>query len=340
VRDHLDPLIDGLLRGEPRAAARLITLVENEAPEVPRIYSAIFGRVGRAYRIGFTGPPGAGKSTLVAALARHLTAEEPAVSGSGAKPRVSVVAVDPTSPFTGGALLGDRVRMMGLDPGVFIRSMASRGRLGGVAATTDAVCDVLDAFGTDWLLVETVGVGQSEVEIAQCADSTVVILNPGSGDSVQLLKAGLMEVAEIVVINKADRPGADALAAEVESILGMRPGAVDARLAIPIVQTVATEGRGIADLAGAIVRHRAHQESEGLLESRRKRNLRSKIQRLVEARLRREIWGGEGSDRELARTVERVFRKEETPFDASERIVRQWLEPSRAAAASQAGPPA
>jgi GTPase len=312
VPETVDELVAGLLRGDARATARLITLVEDEAAEVPRIQSAIHGRVGRAYRVGFTGPPGAGKSTLVAALARRWVADGK---------RVAIVAVDPTSPFTGGALLGDRVRMTTLDPSVFIRSMANRGRLGGVAATTDGVCDVLDAWGADWLLVETVGVGQSEVEIAECADVTVVVLVPGSGDSVQLLKAGLMEVAEIVVVNKADRPGADALAAEIQSVLGMRPGGQPP----PIVSTIATENRGVDDLARALEAHRGAQQSTGLLDSRRKRNLKGKIQRLVEARLRREIWGGEGAERELQSTTERVFRKEETAWDAAERIVEKWI---------------
>ncbi len=323
MAETVDDLVAGLFRGDARAAARLISLVENEAPEVRAVYAAIHGRVGRAHRVGFTGPPGAGKSTLVASLALHLTrqGETSKVSANGA--RVSIVAVDPTSPFTGGALLGDRVRMAALDPTVFIRSMANRGRLGGIAAATDGACDVLDAFGSDWLLVETVGVGQSEVEVAECTDTTVVIFNPGAGDSVQLLKAGLMEVAEVIVVNKADRPGADALVAELHAVLGMRQDSSE--WTTPIVLTIATENRGTAEVASAIERHRQHQTTRGLLEARRKRNLKAKIQRLVEARLRREIWGGEGSGRDLEALVERVYRKEETPFDASERVVRQWL---------------
>ncbi|MBI3844730.1 MAG: methylmalonyl Co-A mutase-associated GTPase MeaB [Planctomycetes bacterium] len=318
MSDTVDELVAGLFRSDARATARLITLVEDEAPEVARIQSAIRDRVGRAYRVGFTGPPGAGKSTLVAALAKHWVND----GESGRVARVSIVAVDPTSPFTGGALLGDRVRMTSLDPSVFIRSMANRGRLGGIAATTDGVCDVLDAYGSDWLLVETVGVGQSEVEIAECADVTVVVLTPGTGDSVQLLKAGLMEVAEIVVVNKADRPGADSLVAEIQSIVGMRP---HSDVPMPIVSTVATENKGIDELAKTIEEYRTQQVSRGLLETRRKRNLRAKIQRLVEARLRREIWGGKGVSEELDATVECILRKEETPWDASERIVKKWI---------------
>src|SRR2546429_3896027 len=212
-------VVDALDRGDTAALARAISLVENRRDGCEEVLTHAHARVGRrgARRIGLTGPPGAGKSTLTERLVQHYRAQEL---------RVAVIAVDPTSPFTGGALLGDRIRMesVALDPGVFIRSMATRGSLGGLAASTREVADVLDAFGIEQILIETVGVGQSELDIARTADSSVVVLVPESGDSIQTLKAGLMEIADIFVVNKADRPGSDRLRNEIELMLGMRGG--------------------------------------------------------------------------------------------------------------------
>ena len=217
MRASSEKLLTEFTAGKPAALARAVSIVENHRDGFEELLGALHPCTGRARRVGLTGPPGAGKSTITSLLVKRYR-------GAGLK--VGVIAVDPTSPFTGGALLGDRVRMesVALDPGVFIRSMATRGSLGGLAAATREVADVLDAFGFDRLLIETVGVGQSELDVARTADSTVLILVPESGDSIQTLKAGVMEVADIFVVNKADRPGADRLRNDVELMLGLRKG--------------------------------------------------------------------------------------------------------------------
>ncbi len=245
-------LLKAFEAGEARALARAITWVENARPGFEGLLSALHGRVGQAHRIGITGPPGAGKSTLIHALARLLRTRGE---------RVGVVAVDPTSPFTGGALLGDRIRMTGTagDDGVFIRSMASRGSLGGLATTTREVADLMDAYGFERVVVETVGVGQSELEIAEAADTTVVVLTPESGDSIQAMKAGLMEIADVFVVNKADRPGAARAAGELRTILHIRQGQVFDRVPAhhgvdltELAKRHAAQGKGGDDGAGSV----------------------------------------------------------------------------------------
>jgi LAO/AO transport system kinase len=311
-------LLERLLEGDALATARIISLVENRSDETGVIYDRIFPETGRAHRIGLTGPPGAGKSTLVDGMARALL---------GAERRPAVVAVDPTSPFTGGALLGDRIRMRHLPPEVFIRSMASRGKFGGLAAATVGACDVLDAAGFDPLLIETVGVGQSEVDIADAADTTVVILNPGAGDGVQLLKAGMMEVADILVVNKADHDGADRLVEEIEAFLEFREGgSTDERPVPSVVRTVATEGKGIPDLLKAIESHRARQERSGRFEDRRRRSLEWMIRNLVteEFHQRGGLFG-----EELSELAEKVYRREETPYTAMQTLLSRVLDPDR-----------
>jgi LAO/AO transport system kinase len=271
--------------GKRAGLARVISRVENEEPGFRDLLKALQPRLGRAHRIGLTGPPGAGKSTLSSALVKHFRA-------GGEK--VAVVAVDPSSPYTGGALLGDRIRMneLALDPGVFIRSMATRGSLGGLALATKEVTDVLDAFGFDRILIETVGVGQSELDIACAADSTVVLVVPESGDAIQTMKAGLMEASDLFVVNKADRPGAERMARELSMMLHLRLGqalrnvpahhGVDPKRAgsrakpaeplkeegwqIPVLQTVAHEGGGVTELAEALDRHRAWLGASGEYE--------------------------------------------------------------------------
>lgn len=282
--------------GVPAALARAVSIVENHRPGFEQILAAQHARLGRARRIGLTGPPGAGKSTLTTRLAGVYRSR-------GA--RVGIVAVDPTSPFTGGALLGDRIRMEGiaLDPGVFIRSMATRGSLGGLSIATREVCDVLDGFGMEVILIETVGVGQSELDVARAADSTLVVLVPESGDSIQTLKAGVMEIADVFTVNKADRPGADRLRHDIELMLGMRSGsgkpvrrrddadagASDAWVP-PVLKSVAAENEGILEIVDALDRHFQYLERSGNLRQRRRARLREQVMEIVEQQIRQRLW--------------------------------------------------
>jgi LAO/AO transport system kinase len=314
-------LMVGFREGRSAALARAVSIVENHRPGFDTLLATLHPLLGRARRIGITGPPGAGKSTLTTRLASAYRA-------SGL--RVGIVAVDPTSPFTGGALLGDRIRMeaVALDPGVFIRSMATRGSLGGLAMATREVCDVLDGFGMDVILLETVGVGQSELDVAKAADTTLVVLVPESGDSIQTLKAGVMEIADVFAVNKADRPGADRLRNDIELMLGLRAGAshnapahhgVDlsqmanrdavrdamnparaARSAAqaespeqwtpPVLRTIAAQGEGISDVLDAVDRHFRYLESSGELRERRRPRLRERVMEIVEMQLRGRLW--------------------------------------------------
>jgi LAO/AO transport system kinase len=314
-------LLEDFTAGKKPALARAVSIVENHREGFDTLLATLHARIGRGWRIGITGPPGAGKSTLTAALVA-------AYREAGLT--VGVIAVDPTSPFTGGALLGDRIRMesVALDPGVFIRSMATRGSLGGLAEATGEVADVLDAFGTNRIIIETVGVGQSELDVSRNADSTVVVLVPESGDSIQTLKAGLMEIADIFVVNKADRPGADRMRNDLELMLGLRGGETlknvpahhgvqlgramtkPERLAInparaareaaqkeqadswtPVVlRSVATKKEGIAEIASAIDKHFHYLERSGGLHTRRRARLRRRVVEVVESRVRRRLW--------------------------------------------------
>ena len=272
-----DDLIRRALAGERVPLARAISQVENEAPGAVEILDACFERSGRAYRVGITGPPGAGKSTLVTRLAQAYRRRGETVA---------IVAVDPTSPFSGGALLGDRVRMGELsgDEGVFIRSMATRGSMGGLAVHTAQACDVLDAAGFSRILIETVGVGQSELEVAQTADSTAVVLVPESGDTVQAMKAGLMEIGDLFVINKADREGAERAAFAVRSALELRPGG--AAWAPPVLLTVAPQGTGVEEVLERFAAHLAHLKGRGGLARRRRQRLEQRLRDL----LRDQLW--------------------------------------------------
>jgi LAO/AO transport system kinase len=272
-------LVDGTLAGDRAAIARLISLVEAGGDAAVEVIARLYPRTGRAYTVGITGSPGAGKSTLTDRLVAFLREQGE---------EVGVLAVDPSSPFTGGAILGDRVRMQdhATDPGVFIRSMATRGHLGGLALATPQAIRVLDAAGKPWILVETVGVGQVEVEIADSADTTVVVVNPGWGDGVQAAKAGLLEIADVFVVNKADRPGLDDAVRDLVQMLELSGSLSGAReWTPPIVETVATEDRGVDDLAAAIADHRAHLERDGGLARRRRERLRDELRGIVVARL-------------------------------------------------------
>ena len=352
-------LLDDFAAGRKPALARAVSIVENHREGFDALLAELHARIGRGRRIGITGPPGAGKSTLTSTLVA-------AYRRAGLS--VGVIAVDPTSPFTGGALLGDRIRMesVALDPGVFIRSMATRGSLGGLAEATGETADVLDAFGIDRILIETVGVGQSELDVSRNADSTVVVLVPESGDSIQTLKAGLMEIADIFVVNKADRPGADRLRNELELMLGLRSGETlrhvpahhgvqlgrpmtkAERLAMnpgkaareaagaagvdghawtpPVLRSVAAKGEGVDELIAAVDRHFQYLEASGELRSRRRVRLRRRVVEIVESKVRRRLW----SDAPLGAWLDEQIPSLETgntnPFEVADALIARSAE--------------
>ena len=306
-------LVAGVLGGDVRALARAISLVEDGRPEARAVLAGVFARGGRSLIVGVTGPPGAGKSTLVDRVTARLRAQGKTVG---------VIAVDPTSPFTGGAILGDRIRMQShaTDPAVFIRSMATRGHLGGLALATGHAVALLSASGKDVVLVETVGVGQDEVEIAGAADVTVVVLVPGLGDEVQALKAGIMEIADVFAVNKADRDGADRLVAEIQAMVSL--GAHEGR-APAIVKTVATEDRGIDALMEAVEEFRARAESSGLLERKRRALLARQLEEVVQDRLMRRTRARVLTPEETARIVDRMAAREVDPFTAADEVLER-----------------
>lgn len=343
MTETLDSLTSQLFAGRKVAMARAVSTIEDRRAGWEQLLASCHPRVGGARRIGITGPPGAGKSTLTTLLAEQYLAQ-------GFK--VGVVAVDPTSPFTGGALLGDRVRMerVALHPSVFIRSMATRGSLGGLAAATREVCDVLDAAGVERLLVETVGVGQSELDIARLADTSAVVLVPESGDSIQTLKAGVMEIADLFVVNKADRPGADRLRNDIELMLGLRSGAtlrdvpahhgVDlkrlnpakvAREAAsqpqveswtpPVLRTIGATGEGVMEFIDALERHFRYLEGSGTLQSRRRARLRERVVDAVEQRLRARLWRDAATNEWLEERLPVLERGETTPLAEAETLI-------------------
>ena len=312
-------LVERMLQGDGLALARLITLVENRSPLVPEIMRQISPKTDRAYTVGLTGPPGAGKSSL----ADRLTA---LIRETGAS--VGIIAVDPSSPYSGGALLGDRIRMQGhaLDPEVFIRSMATRGSRGGLARATSEVVKLLDAFGKAWILIETVGVGQTELQIATTADTTIVVLTPESGDTVQTMKAGLLEVADIFVVNKADRPGADLFVNELVFMLHMSNGRTRASEGIewevPVLPTQAHEGRGVAAVLEAIRRHRTLLSERGALEARRARKRRAEFQEILIQEIRERVLDRIRGDQHLARILDEVASGRLDPHSAVAELLR------------------
>jgi LAO/AO transport system kinase len=340
----LEALIEQLRAGKRLALARAISLVENGRPGFEQLLHEIHPGLGRAQRIGVTGPPGAGKSTLTSKLALTYRAREE---------KVGIVAVDPSSPFTGGALLGDRIRMNNLstDPGVFIRSMATRGSLGGLATTSKEVGDLLDAYGFERVILETVGVGQSELDIAGTADTTVVVLVPESGDSIQAMKAGLMEIADVFVINKADRPGADRLAQELEVMLHMRLGEAQPAAAghhgvslktvgraardrsreaaeeqggwaIPVLKTVAQSGEGIGELQATLDRHAVYLRESGELSRRRQQRLSERVRAVVQRQLLTLAWSTGPGRGMLEAALPALESGAESPYAVAARIVR------------------
>ena len=335
-------LLERFRAGQTVALARAISVVENQRGGFQELLHTVLMRGPVARRVGFTGPPGAGKSSLVAGAATAYRA---------AGERVGVVAVDPTSPYSGGALLGDRIRMneLATDPGVFIRSMATRGSLGGLAATSKEVIDLMDGFGFERLLVETVGVGQTELEITAAADTVVVVLVPESGDSIQAMKAGLMEIADIFVVNKADRPGADRLVKEIRQALHLRAGSalkdvpahhgVDlARVmkaenseeppadpggdwTVPVLSTVAQTAKGLPELLEKVEEHRAWMVASGQLDARRRARARVRVQDVVNRELRRIAWSSEATGAILDRGVEGIQRGSGTPYSVAGEII-------------------
>ncbi len=307
-------LAERLVSGDKRALARAITLIESDDPAGWELVREVYPRTGAARIIGFTGPPGVGKSTLIGALTGELRAAER---------EVAVLSIDPSSPFTRGALLGDRIRLSDhfLDPGVFIRSMASRGALGGLSEAALQVALVMDAAGKDDVLIETVGVGQAEIDIVDHADTIVLVLMPGSGDSIQALKAGVMEIPDVIVVNKADHPMTDTMVREVRSVLALTHDPGDWQ--VPILRTEATKGEGVAELTEKIDQHRALIEAEGTLEERRARNLRNEVLGIAASRLRRRLEASVAGDAEIAALLDRVVKRELDPASAAGELLER-----------------
>jgi LAO/AO transport system kinase len=306
-------LVDGIRAGDRRALARAISLVEDGDPLAYDLVRELYADTGRAYVVGVTGPPGVGKSSLIGALVRHVRAQDLTVG---------VVSVDPSSPFSQGALLGDRIRLSDhfLDPGVFIRSMGTRGHLGGLAEATLQASLLLDAAGKDLIFVETVGTGQSEIEVTGVADTVLLVLMPGSGDSIQALKAGIMEIPDVIAINKMDHPAAKTMLTEVRSVLALDR---ERDWKVPIVLTEAQRGENVPELWAKIGEHRTHLEQEGQLEERRRRNLAGEVFAVASARAKAHLQHAVAEEPELRRLLDEVASRELDPLSAVREIVEK-----------------
>jgi LAO/AO transport system kinase len=311
------PLAERLVAGDKRALARAITLIESDDPAGWELVREVYPRTGKARIVGFTGPPGVGKSTLIGALTGELRKTER---------EVAVLSIDPSSPFTRGALLGDRIRLTDhfLDPGVFIRSMASRGALGGLSEAALQVALVMDAAGKDDVLIETVGVGQAEIDIVDHADTIVLALMPGSGDSIQALKAGVMEIPDVIVVNKADHPMTDTMVREVRGVLALSHDPEGWN--VPILRTEAARGEGVEELAEKIDEHRAFIEEAGTLAERRGRNLRSEVLGIATSRMRRRLEKTVGEDPATAELLDRVVSRELDPASAAGELLERHVD--------------
>ena len=301
-------------KGDRMALSKIISYVENQSPDYRKVLAQLYPKAGKAYRVGFTGPPGAGKSTIVDKLTSLLVNNDQ---------RVGIIAVDPTSPFTGGALLGDRIRMQDLtnQKEVFIRSMATRGSYGGLATTTKEVAIVMEAFGKNFILIETVGVGQVELDVVNACDTTVVVLVPESGDSIQAMKAGLMEIADIFVVNKSDREGAKRILTELDMILDIRRK--KGEWEYPVVSTEAVNSKGIDLLLSKVSEHKEFIISNHTFEKHRKSQIKSDIKKIVELKIRELVGEKVLTSLNLDEMAEKVFRGEDDPYSAGERILNE-----------------
>ena len=311
--DEREDMVSKITSSDKRAIAKALTYIENEEAGSEALLKAIYKHTGNAYRIGITGPPGAGKSTLTNCLVKLMIS---------LNFKVGVIAVDPTSPFTGGALLGDRIRMqeVGLLKDVFIRSMATRGSLGGLSKNIVEACDILDASGKDFIIIETVGVGQSELDIAQMADTTIVVLVPESGDAVQAMKAGLMEIADIFILNKSDREGADAVASTIKNIIHLKPPSKDGWV-INVLKTIGSQNKGIEEVFNEILKHQQHLKESGFLEAKRKGHLLKKIIDLVNNKIKVNFWN-DSKKNDLDQNLDPIMKREDDPYSFVESIIR------------------
>lgn len=309
----MQQLVEDLLAGNRRAAARLISHIENDDPQKRELLKEIFPHTGRAHVIGVTGAPGSGKSSLVDCLMQQMRSEDL---------KLGVIGVDPTSPFSGGAILGDRIRMQdhALDPDIFIRSMGTRGSLGGLARATREAIQVLDAFGKDIIIVETVGVGQSEVDIVKTADSTMVVLTPAGGDSVQTIKAGIMEIADLFVVNKADLPGAQRTTTEVNLMLDMKE---DKKWRPPVLQTVLLRGEGVEAVWKSLQDHRRFMEESGQLMEIRRDRIRRELTEQVEYLVKTQIWNRVKEQIEFDSLVEQIVLRSRDPYSAAYELLEK-----------------